>query len=281
MQIIDSHCHLNFDGLRERLPEVFANMRANNVVRALAISVSRDSFEQVLAIAEQYDHVYATVGIHPDSETAAEFSLDELLQHARHPKVVGIGETGLDYHWCSGDLTWQHNRFITHIQAANQSGLPLIIHTRKAADDKSGDYLAEALQGAGHILQGRQICRDEKYDIRAAASAAIADPAVEVLLITGGTGMFDRDITPDAVEILFDRAIPGFGEVFRAVSLQEIGMSTIQSRAVAGIANRTLIFCLPGSTGACRTAWEKVIAPQLDPRINSCGFTRVFNAWGK
>ena len=135
MQIIDSHSHLNFDGLRERLPEVFANMRANNVVRALAISVSRDSFEQVLAIAEQYDHVYATVGIHPDSETAAEFSFDELIERAAHPKVVGIGETGLDYHWCSGDLAWQHRRFAVHIEAAKQSGLPLIIHTRKAADD--------------------------------------------------------------------------------------------------------------------------------------------------
>ena len=118
MQIIDSHCHLNFDGLRERLPEVFANMRANNVVRALAISVSRDSFEQVLAIAEQYDHVYATVGIHPDSETAAEFSFDELIERTAHPKVVGIGETGLDYHWCSGDLAWQHRRFAVHIEHA-------------------------------------------------------------------------------------------------------------------------------------------------------------------
>ena len=153
--------------------------------------------------------------------------------------------------------------------------------TRSPAEDKSGDYLAAALTASGHILQGRQICRDEKYDIRAAASAAIADPAVEILLITGGTGMFDRDITPDAVEILFDRPIPGFGEIFRAVSLEEIGLSTIQSRATAGIANRTLVFCLPGSTGACRTAWEKVIAPQLDPRTNSCGFTRVFNAWDK
>ena len=164
---------------------------------------------------------------------------------------------------------------------------PLNIHiltvtdTRSQKEDHSGDYLAQALQKSEHILHSRDLCRDEKYDIRAAASAAIADPAVEVLLITGGTGMFERDITPDAVEILFDRAIPGFGEVFRAISMQEIGLSTIQSRAIAGIANRTLIFCLPGSPGACRTAWEQVIAPQLDPRINSCGFTRVFNAWGK
>ena len=153
--------------------------------------------------------------------------------------------------------------------------------TRKAADDKSGDYLAAALTASGHILQGRQICRDEKYDIRAHISVAIANPNIHVILITGGTGMFDRDITPDAVSVLFDRTIDGFGEVFRAISLNEIGMSTIQSRAIAGIANRKLIFCLPGSTNACRTAWEQIIRPQLDPRINACGFTRLFNSWDK
>ncbi|RRD91631.1 TatD family hydrolase [Conchiformibius steedae] len=135
MYLIDSHCHLNFEGLAERLPEVFDNMAKNQVRQALAISVSRDSFAQVLAIAQAHDHVYATVGIHPDSESAAEFSFDELVEHARHPKVAAIGETGLDYHWCSGDLTWQHHRFITHIEAANAAGLPLVIHTRKSADD--------------------------------------------------------------------------------------------------------------------------------------------------
>lgn len=135
MYLIDSHCHINFEGLAERLPEVFANMAANQVKQALAISVSRDSFEQVRTIAEQHPHVYCTVGIHPDSETAAEFSHDELIAHAAHPKVAGIGETGLDYHWCSGDLSWQHQRFITHIQAAKTAKLPLIVHTRKAAED--------------------------------------------------------------------------------------------------------------------------------------------------
>ncbi|MDO4434693.1 MAG: TatD family hydrolase [Alysiella sp.] len=135
MYLIDSHCHLNFEGLAERLPEVFANMQHNGVGQALAISVSRDSFAQILAIAQAHSHIYATVGIHPDSETAVEFSLAELVEYAQHPKVVGIGETGLDYHWCQGDLTWQHNRFIMHIEAAKQADLPLIIHTRKAADD--------------------------------------------------------------------------------------------------------------------------------------------------
>ncbi|MDO4640302.1 MAG: TatD family hydrolase [Neisseria sp.] len=135
MQLIDSHCHLNFEGLSNRLPEVFAHMEENHVKQALAISVSRQSFNEVLAIAEQNPHIYASVGIHPDDPEAEEFSVAELIEHARHPKVVGIGETGLDYHWCKGDLAWQHQRFADHIQAANQSGLPLIIHTREAADD--------------------------------------------------------------------------------------------------------------------------------------------------
>lgn len=135
MYLIDSHCHLNFDGLSNRLPEVLANMAQNHVKQALVISVSRDGFAEVLQLAEQHHHLFATVGIHPDREDAAEFSFDELCQHAQHPKVVGIGETGLDYHWCSGDVSWQHQRFITHIQAAKHSDLPLIIHTRKAADD--------------------------------------------------------------------------------------------------------------------------------------------------
>ncbi|WP_027008847.1 TatD family hydrolase [Conchiformibius kuhniae] len=135
MYLIDSHCHLNFDGLAQRLPEVFDKMAENQVRQALAISVSRDSFAEVLAIAEAHEHVYATVGIHPDREDAAEFSFDELCAHAQHPKVAAIGETGLDYHWCSGDLAWQHRRFITHIEAAKASGLPLVIHTRKSADD--------------------------------------------------------------------------------------------------------------------------------------------------
>ncbi|MDO5357645.1 MAG: molybdopterin-binding protein [Conchiformibius sp.] len=154
-----------------------------------------------------------------------------------------------------------------------------VTDTRSFKEDGSGDYLCQALQNGEHILHSRDLCRDELYDIRARVAVAIANPEIDVVLVTGGTGMFDRDVTPDAVTCLFDKSIPGFGEMFRAVSYQEIGMSTIQSRAVAGMANRTLIFCLPGSTNACRTAWEKVIAPQLDPRLESCGFTRVFNAW--
>jgi hydrolase, tatD family len=135
MQLIDSHCHLNFEDLAARLPEVLANMAANQVALALAVSVSRDSFEQVHAIAEAHPNIYASVGIHPDDPEAEEFTLNELTERAALPKVAAIGETGLDYHWCKGEIAWQHRRFITHIEAANQSGLPLIVHTREAADD--------------------------------------------------------------------------------------------------------------------------------------------------
>ena len=133
--LIDSHCHLNFPDLAQRLPEVLANMAEAGVDKAIAISVSRQSFEEVHAIAQDYPNIYATVGIHPDDPEAEEFSLEELLERAARPKVVGIGETGLDYHWCKGDLAWQHKRFALHIEAANRSGLPLVVHTRDAAED--------------------------------------------------------------------------------------------------------------------------------------------------
>ena len=135
MHLIDSHCHLNFDGLKDRLPEVFANMEAQSVKQALAISVSKQSFAEVFDIAQAHDHIYCTIGIHPDSQEAEEFTIAEMVEAAKHPKIVGIGETGLDYYWCKGDLSWQHQRFADHIQAANESGLPVIVHTRDAAED--------------------------------------------------------------------------------------------------------------------------------------------------
>ena len=133
--LIDSHCHLNFPDLAQRLPEVLANMAEAGVDKAIAISVSRQSFEEVHAIAQNHPNIYATVGIHPDDPEAEEFSLEELLERAARPKVVAIGETGLDYHWCKGNLAWQHQRFALHIEAANRSGLPLVVHTRDAAED--------------------------------------------------------------------------------------------------------------------------------------------------
>ena len=133
--LIDSHCHLNFPDLAQRLPEVLANMAEAGVDKAIAISVSRQSFEEVHAIAQNHPNIYATVGIHPDDPETKEFSLEELLERAARPKVVAIGETGLDYYWCKGDLAWQHQRFALHIEAANRSGLPLVVHTRDAAAD--------------------------------------------------------------------------------------------------------------------------------------------------
>lgn len=144
--------------------------------------------------------------------------------------------------------------------------------TRNEDSDTSGAYLVDALLSGGHILQEKCIVRDDVYAIRARLSQWIADANTQVVLITGGTGFTSRDSTPEAVIPLFDKVVEGFGEVFRALSLEEIGLSTVQSRAVAGLANDTLIFCVPGSTGACRTAWTKIIAPQIDSRQGPCNF---------
>lgn len=141
--------------------------------------------------------------------------------------------------------------------------------------DGSGRVLIERLTAAGHRLAGRAILPDDLYRIRAQVSAWIADPAVQVVLSTGGTGLTGRDGTPEAVARLLDKTIDGFGEVFRALSFEEIGASTIQSRAVAGVANGTYIFCLPGSSGACRTGWDKLIAPQLDYRTRPCNLVEL------
>ena len=138
--------------------------------------------------------------------------------------------------------------------------------TRTDEDDTSGRYLVEALESAGHSLAAKAIVVDDIYQIRAVLSAWIADGNVDVALVTGGTGFSSRDSTPEAVLPLVDKEIDGYGEVFRALSYQEIGSSTVQSRAVAGFANNTVIFCMPGSTGACRTAWERILHEQLDAR---------------
>ncbi len=147
--------------------------------------------------------------------------------------------------------------------------------TRTEENDTSGQYLGEALRGAGHRVADHQIVKDDVYQIRAVLSAWIADPGVDAVLMTGGTGFSGRDSTPEAVAPLFDKEIEGFGEVFRALSLQEIGSSTVQSRALGGFANNTVIFCMPGSTGACRTAWEGIIRDQLDSSYRPCNFVGV------
>jgi molybdenum cofactor biosynthesis protein B len=144
--------------------------------------------------------------------------------------------------------------------------------TRSFENDTSGDALVELLGADGHRLADRQLCQDDVYVMRAIVSAWIADSSVDVVLTTGGTGMTSRDSTPEALTPLFDRAVDGFGELFRQLSVADVGTSTIQSRAVAGLANRTMVFCLPGSTGACRTAWNGILHEQLDARHRPCNF---------
>lgn len=144
--------------------------------------------------------------------------------------------------------------------------------TRTPETDKSGDVLASSLQDAGHKLHSRCIIKDDVYLLRAEISLKIADPAVHAVLMTGGTGFTRRDNTPRAITPLFDEEIAGFGELFRQLSYAEIGTSTIQSRVFAGLANGTIIFCLPGSPGACKTGWDKIIAEQLDSQHKPCNF---------
>ena len=150
-----------------------------------------------------------------------------------------------------------------------------VSETRTADTDTSGQFLEDALLEAGHVLASRAIVVDDIYQIRARLSAWIADSTLHAILVTGGTGFSGRDSTPEAVLPLFDKTIDGFGEVFRALSLQEIGSSTVQSRAIAGLANRTAVFCMPGSTGACKTAWNGVIKDQLDAEHRPCNFSKV------
>lgn len=147
--------------------------------------------------------------------------------------------------------------------------------TRTEANDTSGQYLVDSLRAAGHALAARALVVDDIYQIRAVVSRWIADPDIHAVLVTGGTGFGGRDSTPEALVPLFDKQVEGFGECFRALSLQEIGSSTLQSRAVAGVANRTVVFCMPGSTGACRTAWEGLIRDQLDSRFRPCNFASI------
>ena len=144
--------------------------------------------------------------------------------------------------------------------------------TRTAENDTSGDALQEMLLEAGHRLAARELCKDNVYVMRAVVARWIADPDIHAVLTTGGTGLTHRDSTPEALLPLFDQVIEGFGELFRQVSFEEIGSSTVQSRCCAGLANKTLVFCLPGSTGACRTGWNRILREQLDSRHRPCNF---------
>jgi len=147
--------------------------------------------------------------------------------------------------------------------------------TRSLDNDTSGEFLTSAALEAGHDVLDRGLVKDDIYAIRAIVSRWIAQADIDAILITGGTGFSGRDSTPEAVSPLFDKTIEGFGEVFRAISHTEIGSSTVQSRAIGGFANKTVIFCMPGSTGACRTAWTGIIRDQLDSSHRPCNFVAV------
>lgn len=147
--------------------------------------------------------------------------------------------------------------------------------SRTAADDRSGDTLAERIEGAGHILAARHIERDERSSIVARLHTWIDDPEIDCIITTGGTGVTGRDVTPEALAQVQDKEIPGFGELFRWLSYQTIGTSTIQSRATACVARGTYIFALPGSTGAVRDAWDGILASQLDSRFRPCNFVEL------
>lgn len=151
----------------------------------------------------------------------------------------------------------------------------VVSDTRNIETDTSGATLAERIQLAGHVLADRQIVRDDKDIIRETVKAWISDPAVDVVITSGGTGLTGRDVTPEAVTPLFDKVIEGFSVIFHQVSFQSVGLSTLQSRAVAGLAGETFVFCLPGSTGAVKDGWDKVISLQLDSRHRPCNLVEL------
>ena len=150
-----------------------------------------------------------------------------------------------------------------------------ISDTRTLAEDASGDQLQRSIEQAGHRLRERSLCADDRYTIRAELSRWIADPGVDVVITSGGTGLTGRDGTPEAVEPLLDKTIDGFGELFRVLSFESIGTSTLQSRCLAGVANGTFVFVLPGSLDAVTTAWERLIHAQLDAETRPCNLAQL------
>ncbi len=163
--LVDSHCHLDFPELSGDLDAIFALMRENGVERALCISVRLEDFPRVRALAETHDHLYATVGVHPDYEEIREPTVEELVRLASHPKVIAIGETGLDYYRLKGDLEWQRDRFRTHIRAARASGKPLVVHTRSAAEDTLRIMREEGADRVGGVMH----CFTETWETAQAA----------------------------------------------------------------------------------------------------------------
>ncbi len=184
-------------------------------------------------------------------------------------------------YWASWLFNSQDSFSSTKIVNTEKQFIPLAIavlvisDTRTEADDVSGKILVECLADAGHQLFEKAIVPDNIYQIRAVVSNWIATETVNVIISTGGTGVTGRDGTPEAITPLLDKVLDGFGETFRMLSYQDIKTSTIQSRAIAGVANATYIFCLPGSSGACRTAWNELIKAQLDFRTRPCNLVQL------
>ncbi len=177
----------------------------------------------------------------------------------------------MSYHDHSQRL--DHNKPFHPLQIA----VLTISDTRTNDTDRSGPRLISLLQRDGHTLAAYVIVPDEQERIEAQLRAWIADPSIQIVLATGGTGITKRDVTPEAFHAVYEKEIPGFGELFRFLSYEKIGTSTIQSRATAGLANRTLLFALPGSTGACTDAWEGILRWQLDSRHQPCNFVEMFD----
>src|SRR6202451_4380252 len=150
-----------------------------------------------------------------------------------------------------------------------------VSHTRNLNDDKSGDLLFQLIGGAGHLVAERSIVKDDLASIQARVKAWIADQRIDVIITTGGTGFTGRDVTPEAIEPLFEKKMDAFSTLFLMVSYQKIGTSAIQSRATAGLAGATYIFCLPGSPGACKDAWDEILVHQLDYRYGPCNFVEI------
>ncbi len=165
MPFIDSHCHINFPDLVNNIDDVLAQMKKNDVQNALCVSVNLQDFPQVLALAERFEHIYASVGVHPDYEDEVEPSVAELVKLAQHDKIIAIGETGLDYFRLTGDLEWQRERFRNHIRAARECGKPLIIHTRSAAEDTLRIMAEEQAHEVGGVMH----CFTENWEVAQAA----------------------------------------------------------------------------------------------------------------
>ena len=161
MSFIDSHCHINFKELSQNIADVLEKMRHNDVTSALCVSVNLEDFPQVLALAEKYPNIYASVGVHPDHEDADEPSVGRLVELADHPKIIAIGETGLAYYRLTGNLEWQRERFRNHIRAAKQCGKPLIIHTRSASEDTLRIMAEEGAQDIGGVMH----CFTESWEV--------------------------------------------------------------------------------------------------------------------